>query len=281
MIDFKLKNIIIHNFACYYGLNTLNFTNDSEKNIFLFDLPNGYGKTSLFHAIKWGFYGDDIEYYKDSDRVYVEDFFCDMADITKDVCFVEINFVYGNHDYSLTRKYQPSISKSSTFLLSKDGEGINDINSPLFRLIGGIPVPKSMRAMMKFDKAIDDVLSNKKWLHVYPEASSWNYYAALRSFKKGTFNLAYKHNVPIIPFAITFRERKGLYKLFWKSEPLVTLHIGKPIFSDITLPKQDGINKLKTETRNSMLSLMGIGSEEENKFITQKYYFETGRRNKE
>ena len=50
--------------------------------------------------------------------------------------------------------------------------------------------------------------------------------------------MAYKYNVPVIPFVITYRERKGLYKLFGKSsEPLMTLTVGEPLLPDRTRPE--------------------------------------------
>ena len=107
MIDFRLIKIEIFNFACYYGKNTLNFNEESKNNIFLFKLPNGYGKTSLFHAIKWGFYGEEIEYFKDSDKVEVKDFLNDRLDKSKDLCYVEITFEYGKDVYILKRIFKP------------------------------------------------------------------------------------------------------------------------------------------------------------------------------
>jgi len=126
MIEFKLNKIDVFNFACYYGSNTLDFTQKSDKNIFLFKLPNGFGKTSLFHAVKWGFYGEDVEFYKDSDKINVKDFLNDRLDSSKDVCAVEINFEYGADNYVLRREYRPSLKKHSTFSLSRNGEFIDD-----------------------------------------------------------------------------------------------------------------------------------------------------------
>ena len=120
MIDFKLIKIQIFNFACYYGKNVLDFGTDADKNIFLFKLLNGYGKTSLFHAIKWGFYGEDIEYHKDSEKVDVKDFLNDRLDPKKDLYFVEITFEHGNDVYILKRTYKPIVKKTSTFILFRN-----------------------------------------------------------------------------------------------------------------------------------------------------------------
>lgn len=43
-------------------------------------------------------------------------------------------------------------------------------NAALIRMSGGIPIPTdSMKAMVKFSRAMDEVLESGKWLHVYPE----------------------------------------------------------------------------------------------------------------
>ncbi|MBC2701426.1 MAG: AAA family ATPase [ANME-2 cluster archaeon] len=128
MIDFRLIKITLFNFACYYGENTLDFTNVSDKNIFLFNVQNGFGKTTLFHAIKWGFYGEAIEYFKDSDKIDIKDFLNDRLDPSKDMCSVEITFEYGNDIYTLKRKYQPGVKQSSELYLSKGAEDILDVD---------------------------------------------------------------------------------------------------------------------------------------------------------
>ena len=54
-------------------------------------------------------------------------------------------------------------------------------NGPLIRWVGGIPVPTdNIRALAKFQKAIDEVLTSKKWLHFFPEGSMWFYYPDIR-----------------------------------------------------------------------------------------------------
>jgi len=128
MIDFKLNKITLFNFGCYYGENTLDFTNESNNNIFLFNVPNGFGKTTLFHAIKWGFYGEAIDYFKDSDKINVKDFLNDRLDTSNGMCFVEIKFEYGDDMYTLKRKYQPRVKKSSELSLSKKQIDILDVN---------------------------------------------------------------------------------------------------------------------------------------------------------
>ena len=131
-------------------------------------------------------------------------------------------------------------------------------NGPFIRWVGGIPVPNdNIRAMGKFQKAIGQVLEDKKWLHFFPEGSMWFYYPDIRPLKKAIFKYAVKYDKPIIPIVFTFRERKGLWKLFG-NKPLVDLHIGDPIFPDKTLSRNDAIDKIHKEAYHIMQVMAGI-----------------------
>lgn len=131
-------------------------------------------------------------------------------------------------------------------------------NGPLIRWVGGIPIPTdNIRAMAKFQKAIGQVLEDKKWLHFFPEGSMWFYYPDIRPLKKAVFKYAVRYNKPVIPITLSFRLRKGLYKLFGKT-PLVDLHIGNPLFPDKSLPVNEAIDKLHKEAYHIMQVMNGI-----------------------
>lgn len=164
MIEFKLNKINVFNFACYYGSNTLNFTHKPDKNIFLFKLPNGFGKTSLFHAIKWGFYGEEVAYFKDSDQISLKDFLNDRLDPLKDFCAVEINFEYGDDNYVLRREYRPSVKKDSTFSLSQNGDFLGGAESE--EELNNI-IPKNFADFFMFDgEQLSSFMSAQKDLNV-------------------------------------------------------------------------------------------------------------------
>lgn len=131
-------------------------------------------------------------------------------------------------------------------------------NRKLIRLVGGIPVPTdNPRAMVRFSQAIDEVLEKKKWLHFFPEGSMWYYYPDIRPLKKAIFKYSVKHNKPVIPITLSFRPRKGLWKLFG-SKPCVDLNIGEPLFPDMDLPRNEAIDKMHKEAYHVMQVLNGI-----------------------
>ena len=131
-------------------------------------------------------------------------------------------------------------------------------NGPLIRWVGGIPVPTdNIRAMAKFQKSIGQVLEAKKWLHFFPEGSMWFYYPDVRPFKKAIFKYAVRHDKPVIPIGLSFRERKGIFKLFGKA-PCVDLHVGEPLYVDKALSQAEAIDKLHAEAYHVVQGLVGV-----------------------
>ena len=131
-------------------------------------------------------------------------------------------------------------------------------NAFFIKWVGGIPVPTgNLRAMGKFQSAIGDVLKDGKWLHFFPEGSMWFFYPDIRPLKKAVFKYAVRYNKPVIPITISFRPRKGLYKLFGK-DPCADLHIGEPIFPDQSLSQKEAIDKIHAETYHIMQVMNGI-----------------------
>lgn len=130
------------------------------------------------------------------------------------------------------------------------------------RIVGGIPIPSAeagLSAMKAFNAAFDAYDKEGFWFHIFPEAKRWDWYKPLRPFQKGAFTMAYKYNKPIIPFAVTYRERTGLWRLFGpKDEPLTQVVIGAPIYPDTTKPRAVETERLLKETHATICRLAGI-----------------------
>ena len=130
------------------------------------------------------------------------------------------------------------------------------------RIVGGIPIPAAeagLSAMKAFNAAFDAYDKEGYWFHIFPEAKRWDWYKPLRPFQKGAFTMAYKYNKPIIPFAITYRERTGIWRLFGpKDEPLTQVVIGAPIYPDTTKPRAVETERLLKETHATICRLAGI-----------------------
>lgn len=130
------------------------------------------------------------------------------------------------------------------------------------RLAGGVPIPDSttnMSALKKFNEAFDEFHRRGWWFHIFPEACRWDMYKPIRPFQKGAFTMSYKYNKPILPCVITFRERKGIYRLFGpKKLPLLTITIGEPILPDTTQPRKLEVERLRTQAHEQMVKMAGI-----------------------
>ena len=124
---------------------------------------------------------------------------------------------------------------------------------------GGVPIPEKLSDLRHFYKAFDYFHEKGYWMHFYAEQSRWQFYTPIRPFKKGAFIFAEKYNLPIIPMAYSYRERKGIFKLFGKG-PCITLNIGEPIFADPELKgnRAATIEDLRKRTHEAVVKLAGI-----------------------
>ena len=131
-------------------------------------------------------------------------------------------------------------------------------NGPLIRMSGGIPIPDdSIRSMIKFKGAIEEVIESGKWLHFYPEGSMWLFYPDIRPFKKAVFTYAVKYNKPVLPITMSFRPRRGILRLFSK-KPAVDMHIGEPLYADKSLDPRAAAEDLRARTYHIMQVMNGI-----------------------
>ena len=130
----------------------------------------------------------------------------------------------------------------------------------IMKYVGGIAIPEEYSGLRKFNEAIDELHARKKWIHIFPESCSWKYYAPLRPFKIGAFNMAYKYGLPIVPMIISFRPRTGWRRFFSKNEPLLTIHVGDPIVPDLKAPRRDEAARMRDLAHKTMLDMAGIVS---------------------
>jgi len=128
------------------------------------------------------------------------------------------------------------------------------------KTIGGIAIPEERSGLREFDKALEELHEKKQWIHIFPESCSWKFYAPLRPFKIGTFNMAYRYALPIVPLMITFRPRIGWRRLFCKGEPLLTIHVGDPIVPNLDRPRKEETARMCDLAHKTMLDMAGIVS---------------------
>ncbi len=129
-------------------------------------------------------------------------------------------------------------------------------------IVGGIPIPapeEGLSAMKAFNAAFDEFHRRGYWFHIFPEAKRWDWYKPLRPFQKGAFTMSYKYNMPILPCAIVYRPRTGIFKWFGpKDEPLTCVVYGEPIFPNTDAPRAAETERLLNITHQTICQLAGI-----------------------
>ncbi len=139
------------------------------------------------------------------------------------------------------------------------GEHMRGKDAWFMYYLGGVPIPEDRSGMRAFDAVFNRMREKKQWLHVFPEAASWRFYTPIRSFHKGAFAMAWKYDVPVLPFVISYRPRTGIYRLFDKPNiPLLTLHVGDPVVPDKTGDRKAEVDRLLRESRRQMIEMAGI-----------------------
>ena len=129
---------------------------------------------------------------------------------------------------------------------------------PFMRVLGGMPIPEGdIHASIAFKKAMDEVASSKRWMHVFPEGSLWYFYPDIRPMKTSAFMYAVKYDKPLVPITMSFRPRCGFRKIFGKG-PFVDLHIGELLYADKTLPPREATEELRARAYRTMQAMNGI-----------------------
>ena len=137
----------------------------------------------------------------------------------------------------------------------------------LFKAVNVVPIPTNPKGLVKFKNSINELLTAGEAVHFFPEGALWPFYNKLRPFKAGAFRFARDNNVPILPFCLYFRRRRGLWKLIGKS-PLVTIEILDPIYPDMDMPKKQAIALMSDTAYSRMNEII-----EKNFLDTDRYSF--------
>ena len=125
----------------------------------------------------------------------------------------------------------------------------------LVRLLGGVPIPESPKALHAFMESMRVQLEKGRIVHFYPEASLWPWHDELRPFRNGAFHLAVRSDVPVLPMVFTFREPgKLMGKL--RKKPLVTLRIGAPEYPVKTGSERSRVLQMRSAVQEAMEAML-------------------------
>jgi 1-acyl-sn-glycerol-3-phosphate acyltransferase len=122
----------------------------------------------------------------------------------------------------------------------------------LVDILGAVPTPTTHKEIQTFMYSLSKNLREGRLVHFYPEGELSEYSSQLREFKRGAFYLAVDAQIPIVPMKFIFRAPKGLFKLFKKNSPCLTLIFGDPIYPNYNMHKMDAIVDMQKRTENIM-----------------------------
>lgn len=129
----------------------------------------------------------------------------------------------------------------------------------MLRYMGGVPIAETTSGMKEFNRALDEFHSRGEWIHVFPEEVRWDFYPYIRPFRKGPFTMAYKYGCPLVPLVVTFRERKGIYRLTGPGDlPLFTIKILEPVIPDRANRRESEVRRMLELAHARMVEGAGI-----------------------
>ena len=132
-------------------------------------------------------------------------------------------------------------------------------NGKMLRSVGAIPIPENdMQATYKYMETVNNYINDGGWLHIYAEGSMWEYYQPIRPFKRGAAYFACENNKPVIPLVYSYRKPGWFRKVFFKQYAKFTLHIGEPIYPDLTLNRTQMEIDLTKRMHDACCLLSGV-----------------------
>ena len=132
---------------------------------------------------------------------------------------------------------------------------------PLVHILGAIPVPTPDSPSILFRRFIRETaraVRSGRILCIYPEGELIPYCSDLREFRNGAFLIASMVSAPVVPIMLTYRERKGLWRLL-KRRPCLTVTAGEPLWPIFEGALRDSAENLCIRTKSVMEKMQSPG----------------------
>lgn len=170
-------------------------------------------------------------------------------------------FFYGNHTQivdAMTTQLFVSGPRRVYIVADQDATSIKGIRY-LVQLLGCVPVPETPKEHVLFVDCLKYRIAQRRAVTIYPEAHIWPYCTHIRPFGDGSFVYPCELDAPVVPFCVTYRKRR----VFKKAKPALTIHIGRPLYPDKSLPLVERRKKLRDKTYDYMLTMSAECENEE------------------
>ncbi len=157
----------------------------------------------------------------------------------------------GNHSHPLDCMFASvfvAAPKRNYIIANK--EAVEVVGGRYFtKALGALPLPDNMKGLANLSDAVTTLLKQGNNVTIFPEAAIWPYSTFLRPFPSANFHYAAVANVPIVPFAVTYRYAKHRPL---RKKPKVNVTISEPIYADKTLALPAQKKDLATRTFNAV-----------------------------
>ena len=113
-----------------------------------------------------------------------------------------------------------------------------------FKNCDTLPLASNRKVMAEFIKSINTILKRGDFILMYPEQSMWLNYKKPKPLKDGTFKIATKNDVPVIPIFITMQDSNVIGD---DGNPVqeYIINIENPIYADSKLEEKEKIKQMK------------------------------------
>jgi len=147
------------------------------------------------------------------------------------------------------------LPKRNYFICNKDAVQVV-IGKYFTKALGALPLPDEPKGLINLSNAVDSLVKKGNYVTIYPETCIWPYYTKLRPLASANFHYAVKSEVPIIPFAVTYRYARG--KNYLRKKPKVNISICEPIYPNKELRAIEAKQDLADKTTQVLKSVIEI-----------------------
>ena len=115
-----------------------------------------------------------------------------------------------------------------------------------FRNCDTLPLSSNKQTMIKFMKAVDEILQRGDFILIYPEQSLWWNYRKPKPLKDGAFRFAVRNNVPVVPIFITMQDSEIIGDDGFPIQEYI-VNVEKPIYQNEELSEKENVENMKNK----------------------------------
>ncbi|MBQ9750131.1 MAG: 1-acyl-sn-glycerol-3-phosphate acyltransferase [Clostridia bacterium] len=151
-------------------------------------------------------------------------------------------------NYAVYKALKKALGKRDLYKIIREGNytSFQGLYGYLFRHCNTLPLSSTLACMKELFSALHVLFERGEKVLIYPEQGMWHDYKKPRPLKLGSFRLAVKEKVPVLPIFITLEDTE---KTNADGLPVqaYTVHILPPIFPDENLTVREDTERICRE----------------------------------